>query len=103
MPLLRTNAGPPESPAVQTARWVARPIRFLEDCRRRYGDVFTVRFLVFGTGVYVADPAAIKELTTGDQSDLHAGEAMAVAIHVREALIRLAAANADAGQESCAA
>jgi cytochrome P450 family 135 len=33
--------------------------------------------LIFGTGVYVADPAAIRELLTGDQSDLHAGEANA--------------------------
>jgi len=39
--------------------------------------VFTVRLLVFGTGVYVADPQAIRELFTGDQSDLHAGEANA--------------------------
>jgi cytochrome P450 len=37
--------------------------------------VFTVRFPVFGTGVYVADPVAIRELFTGDQSDLLAGEA----------------------------
>ena len=29
----------------------------------------------FGTGVYVADPDAIRELFTGDQSDLLAGEA----------------------------
>jgi cytochrome P450 len=45
--------------------------------RERYGDLFTVRFLVFGTGVYVADPEAIREMLTGDQSDLHAGEANA--------------------------
>jgi cytochrome P450 len=43
--------------------------------QRRYGDVFTVPFLVFGTGVYVGDPQAIRELFTGDQSDLLAGEA----------------------------
>ncbi len=30
---------------------------------------------MFGTGVYVADPDAIRDLMTGDQSDLHAGEA----------------------------
>ena len=42
---------------------------------RRYGDVFTVRLLGFGTGVYVAEPQAIRELFTGDQSDLLAGEA----------------------------
>jgi cytochrome P450 len=41
----------------------------------RYGDVFTVRMTGFGTGVYVADPDAIRQLFTGDQSDLRAGEA----------------------------
>jgi cytochrome P450 len=44
----------------------------------RYGDVFTVRYLGFGTGVYVADPDAIKALFTGDQSDLLAGEANSI-------------------------
>jgi cytochrome P450 len=37
--------------------------------------VFTVKFLLFGTGVYVAEPDEIKRLFTGDQSDLLAGEA----------------------------
>jgi cytochrome P450 len=41
----------------------------------RYGEVFTVRMTGFGTGVYVADPDAIRQLFTGDQSDLRAGEA----------------------------
>jgi cytochrome P450 family 135 len=36
-----------------------------------------VPLFVFGMGVYVADPEAIGELFTGDQSDLHAGEANA--------------------------
>jgi cytochrome P450/ubiquinone/menaquinone biosynthesis C-methylase UbiE len=45
--------------------------------RERHGDVFTVPLLVFGVGVYVCDPTAIRELLTGDQSDLHAGEANA--------------------------
>ena len=39
--------------------------------------MFTVKFPVFGTGVYVAEPEAIREMFTGDQSDLHAGEANA--------------------------
>jgi cytochrome P450 len=41
----------------------------------RYGAVFTVKFAAFGTGVYVADPVAIRQLFTGDQTDLLAGEA----------------------------
>jgi cytochrome P450 len=58
-------------------RFARRPLETLLAWHRRYGDVFTVRLLVFGTGVYVADPAAIKDLFSGDQSDLHAGEANA--------------------------
>src|SRR5437588_504189 len=41
--------GPTEAPAVQTARWIARPIAFLEDCRRRFGPNFSVRFIGFTT------------------------------------------------------
>ena len=62
---------------MNTARLVRHPIESLLGWHRRYGDVFTVRFLVFGKGVYVADPDAIREMLTGDQSDLHAGEANA--------------------------
>ncbi|HET6508047.1 MAG TPA: cytochrome P450 [Baekduia sp.] len=66
----------PRGPAlVNTARMVEDPVGSLTGWHRRYGDVFTVPFLVFGVGVYVADPEAIRSLFTGDQSDLHAGEA----------------------------
>jgi len=62
---------------MNTLRLARHPMETLLGWRRRYGDVFTVRYLVFGTGVYVADPDAIRDLMTGDQSDLHAGEANA--------------------------
>ena len=68
----------PRAPAtVNTVNLIRRPLESLLGWQRRYGDVFTVRYLIFGTGVYVADPAAIRDLLTGDQSDLHAGEANA--------------------------
>jgi cytochrome P450 len=68
----------PRAPAVvNSARLVARPIESLLGWHRRYGEVVTVPLLIFGTGVYVADADAIRELFTGDQSDLHAGEANA--------------------------
>src|SRR3954451_304295 len=47
----------------------------LERWRERYGDAFTANYLGFGKGVYVSDPLAIRELFTGDQSDLLAGGA----------------------------
>jgi cytochrome P450 len=66
----------PRAPApVNLARFAVRPLDTLLAWHARYGDVFTTHFPVFGTGVYVADPAAIRELFTGDQSDLRAGEA----------------------------
>jgi cytochrome P450 len=68
----------PRSPAtLNTLRLMQRPMESLLGWRERYGDLFTVSFLVFGTGVYVADPEAIRDMLTGDQSDLHAGEANA--------------------------
>jgi cytochrome P450 len=69
--------GPTKSATVNTLRFTRRPLETLLAWQRRYGNVFTAKFLVFGTGVYVAEPDAIRELFTGDQSDLHAGEANA--------------------------
>jgi cytochrome P450 family 135 len=69
----------PRLPApIATAQFARRPLDALRGWQRRYGDVFTVRYLGFGTGVYVADPGAIRELLTGDQSDLLAGEANSI-------------------------
>jgi cytochrome P450 family 135 len=66
----------PRAPAVvNTVRFARRPLETLTAWRDRYGDLVTVRIVGLGAGVYVADPAAIRELFTGDQSDLHAGEA----------------------------
>ena len=68
----------PRAPAtVNTARFLRRPLDTLLGWQRRYGDAFRVRFLVFGEGVYVADPEEIRAMFTGDQSDLLAGEANA--------------------------
>src|SRR2546423_10731837 len=69
----------PRAPApITTAQFARRPLDALRRWHRRYGDVFTVRYIGFGTGVYVADPDAIRKLFTGDQSDLLAGEANSI-------------------------
>jgi cytochrome P450 len=67
--------GPRAPAALNTARALERPLQSLLGWHRRYGDLFTVPLLVFGVGVYVCDPEEIRGLLTGDQSDLHAGEA----------------------------
>ena len=59
---------PPEpkySPLSQTLRWSFRPLPFMQECRRRYGDSFSVKFLGFERPmVMISDPAAIKALYT---------------------------------------
>jgi cytochrome P450 len=69
--------GPKAPPSVNLIRLLERPLPSLLGWRERYGDLFTVRYPLFGTGVYVCDPDAIRGLLTGDQSDLLAGEANA--------------------------
>jgi cytochrome P450 family 135 len=67
--------GPPGPALVQSALLVRDPLGFLERCIRRYGDVFTIRFVGMGNLVYVADPDILKQVFTGDPSLFHAGEA----------------------------
>src|SRR6476469_7427107 len=66
--------GPRAPGLVNLVRFGRRPLEMLRRWHTRYGDLITVRMTGFGTGVYVADPDAIRELFTGDQSDLRAGE-----------------------------
>src|SRR5437879_3921915 len=58
---------------IQMLEWVLRPVPFLERNIRRYGDCFTVRF-VMGNVVFIANPELIKQIFTGDPDVLHAGE-----------------------------
>lgn len=67
--------GPPLPAFVQTAMMLRHWSRFVSACRRRYGDVFTLRIASMGTWVYLADPADIKTVFAGDPTVFHAGEA----------------------------
>jgi cytochrome P450 len=54
---------PKNSPLVQTLRWAFRPLPFMQECRQRYGDNFSVKFLGFERPmVLLSDPKAIKAL-----------------------------------------
>jgi len=67
--------GPRAPRALQTYLWLTRPTRVFEYCARRYGDPFTLRLLLAGDMVYVADPTVVREIFTGDPAVFHAGEA----------------------------
>ncbi len=70
--------GPRLPTLTQSLLWVLRPIAFMERCARRYGDIFTLRWVGAGTVVFVSVPAAIKEVFTGDPDVLDAAEANAI-------------------------
>ena len=71
--------GPNEPPVVQTMRWLLRPISFLESCRRRFGDAFSVSFLGFQTPmVMLSDPEAIRALYTVPGHTLPPGRTVAL-------------------------
>jgi cytochrome P450 family 135 len=67
-------------PFLQGVRYVRNPLDFLSGLRRRYGDIFTVRFPFFGKIVYVASPELVKEVFTGSPAVFHAGEANATVL-----------------------
>jgi cytochrome P450 family 135 len=67
--------GPSASRLRQTVRWIYRPGAMMEDCQRRYGDMFTLRIAHEGTWVFLAHPDMVKQVFTGDPRVLHAGEA----------------------------
>jgi cytochrome P450 len=70
--------GPRLPKSVQTAGFVIGGVRYLEACRRRYGDLVMMG-TVFDDGfVMVFDPALVKELFQGSNDQLHAGEANAL-------------------------
>ena len=70
--------GPAAPPAVQTLNWLFRPIEFMNSCRRRHGDAFSVNFLGFQTPmVMVSDPEAIRALYRGRENGLPPGAAPA--------------------------
>jgi cytochrome P450 len=54
---------PSSSSLVQTLRWAFRPLAFMDECRRRFGDSFSVTFVGFERPmVLISDPVAVKAL-----------------------------------------
>ena len=65
---------PSNSPLVQTLRWTLRPLAFMHECREKYGNSFSVRFIGFERPmVLISDPAAIKALYMERENGLPPG------------------------------
>src|SRR5262245_5130444 len=67
--------GPRSSRVWQLLRYTHNPLGFFEECSRRYGEPFTIRWAHYGTAVMMTDGDAIRDVFRGDPHLLHSGEA----------------------------
>ncbi len=74
----RMPPGPRLPRFVQTLGFIFAGPRFLEACRRRYGNAVTLSTIFDSPFVMVFDPALVKEVFQGSNERLHAGEANAL-------------------------
>jgi len=63
---------------LQTAGFILLPARFIDGCRRRYGDVVTFSSLFDSRFVMVFEPELVKQVFRGSPERLRAGEANAL-------------------------
>jgi cytochrome P450 len=70
--------GPRLPGAFQAWEWTRNPLPFLERCRARHGDVFTLRISHAGTWVVLSDPADVKRVFTAEPARMGASQANAV-------------------------
>lgn len=72
--------GPRAPRFFQMFRWIFRPVPFLRKCAETYGDAFTVRLIGAPPVVFFSDPAAIRQIFSGDPEHLRAGQANRVSL-----------------------
>lgn len=68
--------------AVQSVIWYRRAQWLMDQCRARFGDMFTLKIAGEGDWVLTCDPETIKQVFTGDPRLLHAGEANRILLPV---------------------
>jgi cytochrome P450 len=61
-------------PVAQTLRWFFRPVDFMQAQRKRYGEIYGVRFITFNEPMYLlSSPAAIKAIYSEPANTLPQG------------------------------
>ena len=67
--------GPKIPPLLQSIKWIAEPFEYLDDCAKRYGDIFTVKVFGFPPLVFIANPQGIQEIFSADAQSFDVGNA----------------------------
>ncbi len=71
--------GPSEPPVLQMMKWLVRPIAFMQSCRRRFGDDFSVQFPGFERPmVMLSTPEAIRALYMAQEHTLPPGRTISL-------------------------
>lgn len=68
-------AGPRTPSLIAGVRFARDPHGYIRSVHRRFGPIFTVRFIGAGPVVWVAEPELVRQVLTGDPELLHGGEA----------------------------
>jgi cytochrome P450 len=76
--LSQAPPGPRTQRHVLGVHWLLAEHDLFERCRRKYGNVFSLRMWPVGFLVVIADPAEIKRVFTSDPDQLRAGEGNAI-------------------------
>src|SRR5215475_6908719 len=65
--------GPRVPTFVTTYHWLVRPLAFLDDCARRYGDAFSFRIAGLPPLAVFADPETVKDIFADAGENMFAG------------------------------
>ena len=68
-----TLNGPSNSAFVQLMNWIFRPLDFLEDCARQYGDTFNLNLMGLPPFTVVSNPQGIEEIFSVDAKKFDVG------------------------------
>ncbi|WGV26403.1 cytochrome P450 [Halotia branconii] len=71
--------GPQTQPWLQTLQWLVSPLEYMEDCAKRYGDLFTLQLGQNSTPqVFVSNPQAIQQIFNTPPKQLDSGGAAGI-------------------------
>ena len=68
-----TLNGPQSSPLLQLLNWIFRPLEFLEECDRAYGDMFNLNLMGLPPFTVVSNPQGIEEILSVDAQKFDVG------------------------------
>ena len=70
---MKTLNGPKSSSFVQLLNWIFRPLDFLEECDRAYGDIFNLKLMGLPPFTIISNPQGIQEILSVDAQKFDSG------------------------------